>query len=77
MNPGNFAVLLIFGPILVAVIGTFLLLWKWLAVKQGNQLPADEAKIVQELYQGLTRMEERIEALEAILSERQRKDERK
>ncbi len=77
MNPGNFAVLLIFGPVLVAVIGTFLLLWKWLSTKQGNQLPADEAKMMQELYQGLSRMEERIEALEAILFERQRKDERK
>ncbi|MBI3245582.1 MAG: phage-shock protein [Deltaproteobacteria bacterium] len=77
MNPGNLAVLLIFGPVLIAVIGTFVLLWKWVSTKQGNQLQADEAKTMQELYQGLSRMEERIEALEAILFERQRKEERK
>lgn len=29
----------------------------------------EEAKIIQELYQGLDRMEERIESLETILSE--------
>lgn len=77
MNPGNLAVLLIFGPVLIAVIGTFVLLWKWVSAKQGNQLQAEEAKTMQELYQGLSRMEERIEALEAILFERQRKEERK
>lgn len=77
MNPGNLAVLLIFGPVLIAVIGTFVLLWKWVSTKQGNQLQAEEAKTMQELYQGLSRMEERIEALEAILFERQRKEERK
>ena len=30
---------------------------------------ADETRIIQEIYQGLTRMEERVEALETILIE--------
>jgi phage shock protein B len=37
----------------------------------------DEAKVIQEIYQGLTRMEERIEALETILMEGQEKDGKK
>jgi phage shock protein B len=33
----------------------------------GRRAQSDEARIIQELYQGLSRMEERIEALETIL----------
>ena len=40
--------------------------------------PADEARTMQELYQGLNRMERRVEALETLLleQERQRKEDR-
>jgi hypothetical protein len=34
----------------------------------------DEARMIQEIYRGLSKMEERVEALETILIERQRKD---
>ena len=34
----------------------------------------DEAKMIQEVYQGLARMEERVEALETIILDRGRKD---
>lgn len=33
---------------------------------------ADETKMIQDLFQGLSRMEERVEALETILIERQK-----
>jgi len=35
----------------------------------------DEAKIIQEIYQGLGRMEERIDSLETILMDTKEKDE--
>ena len=35
---------------------------------------AEDAKITQEIYQGLSRMEERVEALETILLDREKRD---
>ncbi|MFH2091557.1 MAG: phage-shock protein [Pseudomonadota bacterium] len=35
---------------------------------------AEEAKMIQDIYHGLSKMEERVEALETILIERQKKD---
>ncbi len=40
--------------------------------KQKHQ--ADEAKMIQEIYQGLSRMEERVESLETILLDGDKKD---
>jgi phage shock protein B len=40
----------------------------------GKKARSDEAALIQELYQGLSRMEKRIEALETILMEGQGKD---
>ncbi|MFO7709610.1 MAG: phage-shock protein [Desulfobacterales bacterium] len=39
---------------------------------QGHQ--AEDARIIQETYQGLSRLEERIEALETILQDRRDRD---
>ncbi len=35
---------------------------------------AEDAKVIQEIYQGLSRMEERVEALETILLDREKTD---
>ena len=35
---------------------------------------SEEARIIQEIYQGLSKMEERVEALETIILDRDRKD---
>jgi phage shock protein B len=35
---------------------------------------AEDSKIIQEIYQGLSRMEERVEALETILLDREKRD---
>ena len=35
---------------------------------------AEEAKMIQEIYQGLSRMEERVETLETILLDREKED---
>lgn len=37
----------------------------------------EEARMIQEMYRGLSRMEERVEALETILLEEERKDQGK
>ena len=39
----------------------------------GEQLSTDETRMIQELHQGSFRMEERIEALETIILDRERK----
>jgi phage shock protein B len=40
----------------------------------GDGVNSDEARVIQEIYQGLSRMEERIEALETILLDHDRKE---
>jgi len=42
--------------------------------RQSQQSQAQEAKMIQEIYQGLSRMEERMEALETIILEQTRKE---
>jgi phage shock protein B len=64
---------------LIIIAGAILLVIK---IAKGGSSPkdararADETKIIQEMYQGLTKMEERVEALETILieSEKHRKE---
>ena len=77
MNTGSLALLLIFGPVFAAIVGAIFLkalrIWKGISPEQSQQLRAEETKLMQELYQGLSRLEERVEALETILLERRRK----
>jgi phage shock protein B len=42
--------------------------------RKGQKFQAEEARMIQEMYQGLSRMEERVEALETIILDRERKD---
>ncbi len=42
--------------------------------KKDKQNQSDETKMIQDIYYGLSKMEERVESLETILIERQRKD---
>jgi len=79
LDTGTLAVLLIFGTPFIAVAGAVLI--KVLRVvtgtpsrRQQKQRLDDEAKQMQELYQGLVRMERRIEALETLLLDRERKE---
>ncbi len=71
MNAGMLAVLLIFGTGFVAVAGGLALaalkILKGSPRRHSQQLDIDETKLIQELYQGLLRMEERVEALETLV----------
>jgi len=78
MDNGTLAILLIFGTPLVATVGFVCLkglkILKETAPGQSQHISTEEAKLMQELYQGLVRMEERIEALETLLLDRERKE---
>ena len=41
---------------------------------KGQKIQNEEARRIQEIYQGLSRMEERVESLETIILDRERKD---
>ncbi len=42
--------------------------------RKSREARSEEARMVQEMYRGLSRMEERVSALETILMDKQRKD---
>ena len=71
---------IIFGGSVLAlgIVGSTILIaikiFKGGASPKGQRLEAEEARMVQEIYQGLSRMEARIEALETILLDRDGKD---
>ena len=70
-------VAIIFGSIVLipAVIGgTILMSIKLLKGGASRKDQAEDSKIIQETYQGLSRMEERVEALETILLDQDKKD---
>jgi phage shock protein B len=67
---------IIFGSVVLipAIIGgTILLAIKLLKGKTSRKDQADDSKIIQEIYQGLSTMEERVEALETILLDREKR----
>jgi phage shock protein B len=69
-------VAIIFGSVVLipAIIGgTILLSIRLLKGKTSRKDQADDSKIIQEIYQGLSRMEERVEALETILLDREKR----
>jgi len=75
-----FIVAIVFGGLVLAlaIVGSTILM----AIKiikggfsrQGQDVDAEEARMIQEMYQGLSRMEKRVEALETILLDKERKD---
>ena len=67
----------VFGSFVLipAVIGgTILMSIKLLKGGTTRKDQAEDSKIIQEIYQGLSRMEERVEALETILMDLDKKD---
>ena len=77
---GVFIIAVAFGSIVLAlaiVCGTILMAMK---LRHGGisgkskQQQADEARMFQDIYHGLSKMEERVEALETILMDRHGKE---
>ena len=70
-------VAIVFGSFVLipAVIGgTILLSIKLLKGGTSSKDQAEDSKIIQQIYQGLSRMEKRVEALETILLDQDKKD---
>ena len=68
-------VAIVFGSILLALAiipGAILLAIKFFRGGQSAGDQAEETKMIQEIYQGLSDMEERLEALETILLDREK-----
>ena len=68
-------VAIVFGSIVLALAiipGAIVLAIKFLRSGQSGSDQAEEAKMIQEIYQGLSRMEERVEALETILLDQEK-----
>jgi len=74
--PAVMIISIIFGGTILAlaIIGSTILMaikiLKGGASRKGQQFQADEARMIQEMYQGLSRIEERVEALETIILDR-------
>ena len=71
--------LLFIAPViaLAVICGTILIairIIKGRGTRSNQAQEVDEAKMIQEIYQGLSRMEERVEALETILMDRTGKE---
>jgi phage shock protein B len=71
-------VAIVFGSIIalaMLICGTILIIVKTRSNRcSGGATDSEETRIIQELFQGLERLEERIESLETILTEDQEKD---
>ena len=73
---GPLIVAIVFGGtvLCLAIIGSTILMaikiLKGGVTRKGQQTQTDEAKIIQEIYQGLSKMEQRVEALETIILDR-------
>jgi phage shock protein B len=74
-----FVVAIVFGGLVLAlaIIGSTILMGirivKGGVSRKGQAYQADETRMIQELYQGLSKMEERVDALETILIDQERK----
>jgi phage shock protein B len=73
-------VAIVFGGsvLVVAIIGSTILMaikiLKGGLSRKGQRVQSEEARMIQEIYQGLSRMEARVEALETIILDHERKD---
>lgn len=67
-------------PLLAIAGGIFLgalRIWKGDGGPARQSNNAEEARLIQDIYHGLLKMEERVEALETLLLERERENEKK
>ena len=77
---GAFILAIIFGGVVLglAIIGSTILMAikiiKGGVSRKEQRADANETKMIQEIYHGLAEMEKRVEALETIIIEKERKD---
>jgi phage shock protein B len=77
---GAMIVAIVFGGtvLALAIIGSTILMGikilKGDVSRKGQRIQAEEAKMIQEIHQGLTKLESRVEALETIILDSERGD---
>ena len=71
---GSIIIILAMIPVTILLI---IRLFKGGISRTDRKKQAEEARMIQEIYQGLSRMEERIETLETILLDREKEDRHK
>ena len=71
-----FGLIVIFIALIFGTILTFIKVLKGDVSRKSQKTDADEAGMIQEIFQGMSRMEERVEALETLLLDRERKEKR-
>lgn len=79
MEALSIIILLFIAPViaLAVICGTILIairIIKGGGTRRDQAQEVDEARMIQEIYQGLSRMEERVEVLETILLDRDKED---
>ncbi len=65
-------VTIVFGSILIALFIVTSMISKVIGTHGGSQLSDKESQLMQELFYGMKKMEERVESLETILLEKGR-----
>jgi len=77
VDTGRLAIVMVFGIPLAAIIGGFLIaalkILKGGSTERDRQARDRETRLIQEIHHGLSRMEERVEALETLLLDREKK----
>ncbi len=70
MDVGLVAVMIPFVAVLGAIFLAALLILKGGSRRSDRELHAEETRLIQDIHHGLIKMEERVEALETLLLER-------
>ena len=80
MDVETIAIILVSGIVCVMILMTlgFLCIgvvkaWKGEGHRKGNRAEAEETQLIQEIHHGLLKMEERVESLETLIVDRERK----
>ena len=68
---GSIIIMLAIIPVTIVLI---IRLFKGGISRTDRKKQAEEARMIQEIYQGLSRMEDRVETLETILLDREKED---
>lgn len=68
-----YALAIVFGSILTGLFIISNLLGKVLGSRGGGRLSVEESQIMQEIFYGLKKMDQRIESLETILLDREQR----
>lgn len=68
--------LIVFGSLLAGLAIVCWMVVKLLGPRTARDHGDEEARVIQEIYQGLIRMEQRVEALETLLYERRQGEHR-